>query len=78
MIKTVDEDQINPSDKINAIGISWDISNDDDDGETPDLPENVEVEIPSNWELGDSVADLLSNQYGFCIHSIKALERADA
>lgn len=78
MTKTVTEDQINAGDTINAMGISWDVSGNDDDGEMPDLPENTKVEIPADWEPGDSIADLLSDQYGFCINSIESLERENA
>lgn len=77
MTKAINEEEINAGDTINAVGISWDISGDDDEGEMPELPENAEIKIPFDWEFGDSVADLLSDQYGFCINSIESLERED-
>ena len=29
---------------------------------------------PDDWERGDSIADLLTDRYGFCIHGIGSLE----
>ena len=65
------EDQIKPGDTIMAKGIDWDT-----DGEVVDnLPVEATVQIPAEWSEDDIVADLLSDQYGWCINSIQAIER---
>ena len=45
--------------------IDWDIDHDDLD-HVLDLP--VEVEVPDGTDI-DDIADMLSDEYGFCINS---------
>ena len=69
------EDDIKGGDVILAKGIRWDT--DGDSGAQASLPSEARVEIPEDWETGsDSVADLLSDEHGFCVHGIDELVAA--
>lgn len=49
--------------------IDWDIDHDDLDL-VLDLP--VEVDVPDGTDI-DDIADMLSDEYGFCINSFSVL-----
>jgi hypothetical protein len=66
------EDDIKGGDVIIAKGIRWDTDGDRDTAAS--LPNEARVEIPEDWDAGsDSVADLLSDEHGFCIEGIDEL-----
>ena len=70
----VSEEDIVAGDRIVAEDIYWDT-----DGADPkdlDLPTDKEITIPSDWEKGDIVADILSDEHGYCITGIGTLRRA--
>jgi hypothetical protein len=71
----IEENEIKAGDVIKASGILWDT--DDGNGGTAivALPDEVTITIPDGWSEGDSVADLISDEHGFCIDGIRTLER---
>lgn len=79
---SIDENDIVAGQAVMAKGIRWDTDDDDtdDDGDATDtagdteLPDEVRIVTPDDWERGDSIADLLTDRYGFCIHGIGSLE----
>ena len=82
---SIDENDIVAGQAVTAKGIRWDTDDDDtDDDDAADtagdteLPDEVRIVTPDDWELGDTIADLLTDRYGFCIHSIGALETTAA
>lgn len=52
--------------KILVTNIEWDTDNDDVD----DLPSSVEFEVRGDFDP-DAIADILSEQYGFCVFGCK-------
>ena len=70
----VAEDELSGGDRISATGIDWDADGDED--ALADLPDEVTLTLPADWEPGDSIADLLSDRHGFCVNGIGALWRA--
>ena len=54
---------------MRAINIKWDIDGNIPLGEIPHLP--TEVEIPSEITDLDDAVDWLSDEYGFCIISLR-------
>ena len=70
MENIIEEKDLKPGNQVMAVAIDWDT-----DGEDVDLPENVSITIPEGFDEGDSVADLLSDEYGYCIFSFSHLER---
>lgn len=69
------EEDIKPGDTIRASGIDWDT--DGADAAELELPDEVTIRIPTDWEDHETVADKLSDEYGFCINGIKTLERVE-
>ena len=51
--------------KITAYAIEWDT-----DGEKVDLPEIVTGTFPSDFFPETELADALSDEFGWCIHSL--------
>lgn len=48
--------------QIKFFNIQWDT-----DGADADLPESVILEVSDEIDLADEGADLLTNEYGFCV-----------
>jgi len=69
----ITEDQLRSGDYIRVEGIDWDT--DGDDPLSLELPLDTQITIPHDWCEGESVADLLSDQYGYCIHGISTITR---
>lgn len=69
----ITEDQLQAGDRIRVEGIDWDT--DGDDPLDLDLPLETEITVPDDWCEGESVADVLSDRYGFCIHGISTITR---
>lgn len=67
------EESLQTGDRIRVEGIDWDT--DGDDPADLDLPLSTEITIPDDWIQGESVADILSDRYGFCIHGIATITR---
>lgn len=53
--------------RVKFYDIEWDT-----DGEPTDLPRVVVLDVPDDTNIWEDGADLLSDQYGFCISSLKA------
>lgn len=72
------EDTLQAGDTVRLSNIDWDTTSDDgNDANDANLPDNVTLSLPANWATGDSLADLLSDEYGFCVNSIGSIDRED-
>jgi hypothetical protein len=50
--------------------IDWDTSDDEcDDDDVPVLPKEVTVQVDDNTNVDLEGADILSDQFGFCVNS---------
>lgn len=67
----VREEDLKAGDRIRLEGIDWDT--DGDDPADLDLPMDLELTIPEDWCEGESVADVLSDRFGFCVHGISTI-----
>ena len=56
---------------MRAINIEWDI--DDEDGESVDLP--TEIEIPDGMTDEEEISDYLSDLIGFCHKGFELIEK---
>ena len=73
MTEAVREDDLKAGDRIRLEGIDWDT--DGDDPADLELPTETEITVPDDWEQGETIADVLSDRYGFCIHGISTIRR---
>lgn len=69
------EQDIKAGDVIKASGILWDTDDGNGGQAIVALPDPVTLTVPDGWQTGDSVADLLSDEHGFCVDGIQTLER---
>ena len=51
--------------KVKVMNIDWDT-----DGESVDLPTQVEIDMNADSEFPFYIADAVSDRYGFCINSL--------
>lgn len=68
--KTILAPEYLPGQRVEFTDILWDNEDSDDDEEgegTADLPENVVMTLPADWTVDDDLADLLSDEYGYCV-----------
>lgn len=68
-MNNIEEEDLKPGNQVKVVGINWDT-----DGEDAGLSENITITIPNGFEEGDSIVDVLSDEYGFCIFSYSHLE----
>ena len=73
-IPCLDEEDIRAGDVIVIQDIEWDI--DDEDPEDLGLPDEVKMTVPKDWDEDSSIADHLSDEYGFCVNDIGKVRRA--
>lgn len=71
--ESIREEDLQPGDTVRLEGIDWDA--DGDDPSDLGLPMATDITIPSDWCEGESVADLLSDKYGFCVHGVSTILR---
>jgi hypothetical protein len=58
--------------KVRFFNIDWDTSDNSDElaaTDAPELPEEVILDVPEGTDLENEGADILSDQYGFCVNS---------
>ena len=73
MTKEISENELQAGDRVRLEGIDWDT--DGDDPADLELPLELEMTIPQDWCEGESVVDVLSDRFGFCVHGISAIKR---
>lgn len=56
--------------QVHFYNIKWDTTDDEHpDGQDVDLPDEVMLDVDSDVDLDTEGADVLSNQYGWCVFS---------
>ena len=59
------EEELKAGDRVTLTGIKWDT-----DGEDPKdlgLESELTLTLPQDWDEDSSIADLLSDRYGWCV-----------
>lgn len=53
--------------RVSITGIEWDFSDEDGTTSSVKLPTDLEVNAPADWAEDGRLADLLADQFGFCV-----------